>query len=221
MGKITSLTAQQRNDRRVNVFVDGVYRFSVDIFQVADLGIKIGKDYTDKELVALEEEGVFGKLYARTLEYTMLRPHSAKEIRDYLWKKTRDTKFRSKKTGEMKTRKGVSQEIADRVYERLVQKGYIDDEKFTRYWVENRNQRKGTSFRKLEAELRVKGVAPEIIHQNIQNSIRDEKSELQKIITKKASKYDDKQKLIAYLARQGFSYDDIQTALNDDYSEEI
>lgn len=218
MGKITKLTSQQKNDQRVNVFVDGVYKFSLDLFQIAEQGIQVGKEYSEEELVALEEESTFGKLYARALEYTMIRPHSAKEIRGYLWKKTRDMKFRSKKTGEWKTRAGVSQEIADRVYERLVQKGYIDDEKFTRYWVENRNQRKGTSFRRLEAELYAKGVSAEIIHQTIQNSTRDEKSELQKIIAKKASKYEDEQKLIAYLARQGFSYEDIRMALvdNDD-----
>ena len=215
MAKITSLTAQQQNTQRVNVMVDGKYRFSLDVFQISDLGIRVGKEYSEQELVALEEESAFGKLYARALEYTLMRPHSAKEIRDYLWKKTRDTRYRNKKTGEIKTRAGVSQETADRVYERLLQKRYIDDEAFARYWVENRNQRKGTSFRKLESELRAKGVSLDIIHANIQNSTRDEKSELQKIIAKKASKYDDSQKLIAYLARQGFAYDDIQSALSD------
>lgn len=214
MATITSLTAQQQNAQRVNVFVDGKYRFSLDMFQISDLGIRVGKEYSEEELVTLEEESIFGKLYARTLEYTFIRPHSAKEIRDYLWKKTRDTKFRSKKTGEIKTRAGVSQETADRVYDRLVEKKYIDDEAFARYWVENRNQRKGTSFRKLEAELRAKGVSLEIIHANIQNSTRDEKGELQKIIAKRASKYDDPNKLMAYLARQGFSYDDIQSVLS-------
>lgn len=216
MVTITGLTAQQQNAQRVNVFVDEKYRFSLDIFQVSELGIRVGKEYTEDELAALEDESAFGKLYARALEYTMIRPHSGKEIRDYLWKKTRETRFRSKKTGEWKTRAGVSQEIADRVYERLLQKGYIDDEKFARYWVENRNQRKGTSFRKLEAELRAKGVAPEVIQQNIQNSTRDEKSEISKIIAKKAAKYDDEQKLIAYLVRQGFSYDAVRSALSDD-----
>ncbi len=216
MATITSLTSQQQNAQRVNVFVDGRYRFSLDMFQISDLGIRVGKEYSEEELVTLEEESIFGKLYARTLEYTFIRPHSAKEIRDYLWKKTRDTKFRSKKTGEIKTRAGVSQETADRVYDRLVEKKHIDDEAFARYWVENRNQRKGTSLRKLEAELRAKGVAPEIIHQTIQNSTRDEKGELQKIIAKRASKYDDPKKLMAYLACQGFSYDDIQSALSGD-----
>lgn len=213
MGKITSLTAQQQNTGRVNVFVDDAYRFSLDIYQVAELGIRVGKEYSEEELAALEDESAFGKLYARALEYTMLRPHSAKEIRDYLWRKTRDTKFRSRKTGEIKTRQGVSQEVADRVYERLVEKGYISDEKFAQYWVENRNQRKGTSMRKLRAELLSKGVSSESIDEIIQKSTRDEKSELAKIIARKAAKYDDEQKLIAYLARQGFSYDDITEAL--------
>lgn len=214
MGKITSLSAQQRSEQRVNVFVDGVYRFSVDIFQISDLGIRVGKEYTEQELVALEEESVFGKLYGRTLEYTMIRPHSSKEVRDYLWRKTRDTKVRDKKTGELKTRKGVSQAVADRVLDRLTEKGYVDDEKFTKYWVENRSQRKGISLRKLEAELFSKGVSPDLIHETIQNGTRDDKSEIRKIIEKKASKYDE-QKLITYLARQGFSYSDIQAALSD------
>jgi regulatory protein len=215
MGKITKLSVQQANDQRVNVFVDGVYTLSLDLYQVAEFGIRVGKEYTDQELKELEEESVFGKLYARALEYTMIRPHSEREVRDYLWRKTRDTKVRSKKTGELLTRKGVSEEIANRVLERLIEKGYVDDERFARFWVENRNQRKGISHRKLEAELRAKGVLSEIIQEAMQKYPRDEKSELLKIIKKKSKKYDDENKLIAYLARQGFSYDDIKDALTD------
>lgn len=211
--KITAITAQANNQNRVNVMVDGAYRFSLDIFQVSDLGIRVGKDYSEEELKALEDESVFGKLYARALEYTMIRPHSAKEIRDYLWRKTRDTRYRDKKSGELRTREGVSREIADKVYDRLDEKRYIDDEKFAEWWIENRNIQKGTSVRKLQNELRAKGVSSDIINETIQKSTRDEKSEIMKIIAKKASKYDDEQKLIAYLARRGFSYDDITAAL--------
>ena len=213
MGKITKLSAQQANAQRVNVFVDGVYTLSLDLYQVAEYGIRVGKEYSEQELKELEEESVFGKLYARALEYTMIRPHSEREVRDYLWRKTRDTKVRSKKTGELLTRKGVSEKIANRVLERLVGKGYVDDEKFARFWVENRNQRKGISHRKLEAELRAKGVQDDIVQETMQKYPRDEKGELLKIIEKKSKKYDDENKLIAYLARQGFSYDDIKDAL--------
>jgi hypothetical protein len=41
---ITGITAQQKDKNRLNVMVDGKYRFSLDIFQYADLGIKVGKD---------------------------------------------------------------------------------------------------------------------------------------------------------------------------------
>ena len=212
--KITALTAQQSKQNRVNVMVDDVYRFSLDVFQVADLGIRVGKEYSEEELVALEEESLFGKLYGRALEYTMMRPHSAREVRDYLWRKTRTTKVKNRKTGELKDRPGVPQIVADRVFERLQEKGYIDDKKFARYWAENRNQIKGTSKRKLEAELRGKGVDRAIIDAALENTERSDEDELAKIIAKKRTRYPDEQKFMQYLARQGFSYDDIKTALS-------
>lgn len=213
--KITDISLQVRNPDRVNVSVDGKYRFSLDILQVTELGIKIGREYSEEELVELENESQFGKLYARALEYTMMRPHSAKEVRDYLWRKTRTTRVRVPDSNEYRERPGVSQEIADRVYNRLAQKGYLNDENFARYWVENRNTRKGISKRKLIAELRTKGVDSVVIEQALQNSPREEKDDLRNILEKKRYKYDDEQKLIAYLMRQGFPYDAVRDALAD------
>lgn len=208
--KITALKIQVRNKDRVNVFVDGKYRFSLDITQIAELGIKNGADYSEEELAELESESQFGKLYTRALEYALIRPRSQREMRDYLYRKTRDTRT---KTGTIK--KGVSKELTERVFNRLLEKGYLDDEKFARFWVENRNVRKGASKRKLSAELSAKGVDRAIVELVLAESERTDTDELQKIIAKKASRYDDKQKFIAYLARQGFSYDDIQDAIGD------
>jgi regulatory protein len=209
--KITGISAQTKNNNRVNVMVDGAYRFSLDVFQLSDLGVRIGKEYTEDELQELESESQFGKLYARTLEYCLMRPHSAKEVRDYLYRKTRDTRT---KTGGIK--KGVPVEVTERVYQRLVEKGYIDDEKFARFWIENRNMTKGASRRKLVAELRSKGVASSLIERLLESSERSDENELQKIITKKRARYPDDQKFMQYLARQGFSYDDIKQALSND-----
>jgi regulatory protein len=209
--KITGISAQVKNKDRINIMVDGNYRFSLDIFQYADLGIRVGQDYTDEELTALETESQFGKAYTRALEYCLMRPHSGKEMRDYLYRKTRDTRT---KTGEMK--KGLSPDITARVFDRLVEKGYINDEKFATYWIENRNLLKGASRRKLQAELRSKGVEPGIIERLLAESERSDDDEIQKIITKKRARYPDNQKLMQYLARQGFSYDDIKQALTAD-----
>ncbi len=208
---ITAIGVQARNKDRVNVSVDGKYRFSLDMFQVIELGIKVGKSYDEAELNTLEQESQFGKLYGRALEYCLSRPHSSREVKDYLYRKTRPAR---QKNGEFK--KGVSTEITSRVFSRLVEKGYIDDQKFTRFWVENRFVRKGISQRKLVAELMTKGVDNAIIQAELAGSVRSDESELKKIIDKKQSKYPDEQKLIAYLARQGFSYDDIKSALAED-----
>lgn len=214
--KITAITAQQQDKNRVNVLVDGKYRFSLDIYQVADLGVRIGREYSEQELIELETESQFGKLYARALEYTMMRPHSSREIKDYLYRKTRTTRTRNRKTGEIRERPGVDVEVTEKVFERLLEKGYVDDEKFARYWVENRNLRKGASRRKLEAELRSKGIESGIINKYLAETDRDDKSELQKIIVKKRARYPDEQKFMQYLARQGFSYDDIKSALEEE-----
>lgn len=214
--KITAISVQARNPDRVNVSIDGAYRFSLDISQVADLGVKVGRELDDAELANLEGESQFGKLYARALEYSLSRPHSVREVRDYLRRKTLARKYKSRRTGEIKEAPGVSQAVADRVLERLQTKGYVDDENFARWWVENRNVAKGTSRRKLTNELRAKGVSVEIIDDALAASERSDDDELAKIIAKKHSKYPDEQKFLQYLARQGFGYDDIKSALERD-----
>lgn len=206
--KITALKTQVRDKSRINVSVDGKYRLSLDMLQVVELGLRTGLEITEEKLVALEEESQYGKLYTRALEYVLTRPRSQREMRDYLYRKTRDT---PNKMGGMK--KGVSVQLTERVFDRLLEKNYLDDEKFARFWVENRNMRKGSSMRKLQSELSAKGVASEIIASVLEQSDRTDLVELQKIILKKAARYTDEQKLIAYLARQGFRYDDIKEAL--------
>lgn len=211
--KITSISAQVRDKNRVNISVDGKYRFSLDVFQFADLGIKVGKEYSEDELIALEQESKFGKIYGRALEYCLIRPHSAREVRDYLYRKTRPSRD---KNGELKP--GISTEITNKVFDRLVEKKYIDDVKFTKYWVENRSLTKGVSKRKLSAELRAKGINSNIINELLDSSARSDNLEIKKIINKKRSHYPDDQKLMAYLARQGFNYDDIKSALESKYN---
>ncbi len=206
--KITDISIQAKNNDRVNISVDGVYRFSLDVFQLGELGIKRGNEYTEEELEALETESLFGKLYARAVEYTMLRPHSSKELRDYLWKKTLD-----KRGKEGRIKKGYSPALTQRVYKRILAKGYVNDEAFTRFWVQNRHQAKGASRRKLISELRVKGIESNVIETVLADVGRNDQDELAKMMGKKRAKYPEDVKLMQYLVRQGFSYDDVKRAI--------
>lgn len=208
--KITSITPGQRNKNRVNISVDGVYRFSLDVYQLVDLKIRIDQDYSESELVALEQESQFGKAYGRALEYCLMRPHSVREIKDYLYRKTR-----SKLDQTGRTKPGIAPETATRVLNRLIEKGYVDDFKFANHWIENRSMAKGISRCKLTAELKLKGISSGIIDQLLNNTQRSDRDEIQKIIAKKKAHYPDEQKFMRYLASQGFSYDDIKQALGD------
>ena len=219
--KITDLSTQVRNPDRINISVDGKYRFSLTVAQVVDLGLRRGAEYTEEEIAGFEAESTYGKLYARALEYCLMRPHSSKEVRDYLWRKTRTSTYRSRRTGELKERAGVSEAMTARVYARLVDKGYVDDHNFARYWVEHRNMTKGASQRKLTAELRAKGVDQAAIDAALAGSERSEDDELRKVLAKKRARYPDPQKLIQYLMRKGFGYDDIRRVLAEESTDSL
>ena len=66
--KVTSLSSQVRNPDRVNVSIDGKYRFSLDVSQITDLNVRVGRELENDEEAELEIESQFGKLYARALE---------------------------------------------------------------------------------------------------------------------------------------------------------
>lgn len=216
--RVTDIKEAVRDRNRVNIYIDDKFFCSLDISQVVDLHVKIGREYTAEELEELKRASDFGKFYARALEYVLMRPHSTKEIRDYLKRKTLDRKIRVKnrKTGEYSTqlKKGYDASLVPLVLNRLDERGYLNDRRFAELWVENRNVSKGTSTKKLRIELQQKGIDASIIDEVLSESGRDEKAELRKIIARKASKYPDQQKLLQYLLRQGFNYSDISEELS-------
>ena len=193
--KITDISLQSHDKNRVNVSVDGKYDFSLDISQVVDLGIKPGQILSSEKLADLKQESEFGKLYARTLEYALIRPHSAREIGDYLYRKTLTRQYKNRKTGKISDKPGVAKTVTDRVFAKLQERGYIDDRKFASWWVENRCQSKGVSMRKLRSELAAKGVSSAIIEDVIAKSLRNDNDELAKTIAKKRRRYPDEQNL--------------------------
>lgn len=270
MPKVTSLKGAVRDPRRINVFIDGKFSFSLTITELADSKLHQGQTLTESEIAELRNLSGLGKLYQQTLEYCFSRPHSKKEIIDYLerkrlrrdisWKrfeehqlkiqndpeyaarvkeihqhtkeqnqKIRKIDFTENNTYEYrgaqksnlptKPSDRITSEMIESVVSRLESQNYINDRDFARYFVENRHQNKGISTKRLIQELKTKGVSNEIIEQTLIDDdsghlIRDEEIEIEKMIKKQLKKTSDRQKLIAYLARQGFSYDLIKSKLD-------
>ena len=210
--EITDLRQGIKNPNRVNVFVNSRFVFSLDVTQVVDLKLKIGRVLTEEELAECKRASEFGKTYQRALEWVLVRPRSVRELSDYLKRRERKQELEERKrewqeAKEQKTRKKKDKtkyNFDDVIIERLINKGYVDDRKFAEYYVENRFVKKGISQKRLKIELMRKGVTKEIIDEVL--SGRDDEEEARKIIAKKRGKYDD-EKLVAYLCRQGFTYD--------------
>ncbi len=196
--KITMIKPAVKTKGRFNIFVDTKYSFSLDEQQLLDLKIKRGQEISEQELENLKKESDFGKKYARSLELIMRRIRSVKEIHDYAWRK-----------------KWEVEETA-RIIEKLVSKGYVNDEKFAEAWVRSRAALKHISKRKLIVELRQKGIPGDIIEQTLERSEEyNEQQALAELVDKKKARYTDRNKFTAYLLRQGFRYDDVKQVLTE------
>ena len=66
-----------------------------------------------------------------------------------------------KELREKLAKKGVPDELADRLLDRFTEVGLVDDEAFARSWVESRQRSRGLARRALAQELRRKGVDDE------------------------------------------------------------
>ena len=188
--KITGMQQGVRNPERVNVFVNGEFAFSLSVAQVVDLHLKTGMVLTKAQLAEFKVASELGKLYQRALEWVLARPRSERETYDYLSRKVYEKK--------------LDKDCVSGILEKLKKRRYVDDTGFASWYVENRLVKKGISKKRLKLELMKKGVSTEIIEAVLGG--RDDKEEILKMIAKKRGKYTD-EKLVAYLCRQGFSYD--------------
>ncbi len=211
---ITKITSGVRDPNRVNVFLDGSFAFSLDIAQVVELGIKVHQKVTPERLKELRNASEFGKLYQRTLEWLLTRPHSVREVRDYLRRRKhkRTQVNRSREREGKKLLPEIQDSAIELVMQRLIDKKYLDDLKFAKFFVENRYVRKGISQKRLKMELRRKGVNDDNINLALQSVERPEEEEILKVIKKKRSKYDDFH-LVGYLTRQGFDFQKAKDAV--------
>jgi len=193
---ITAITEQQKDKNRVNVFVDGAYAFSLTLDQILSEKVKPGLQLDTQDIARLKELSSDGKLQQRMYEWLGLRPHSQKELRDYLH------------------RKKVAPEQID-IWIKQAQEYHLqDDTSFARWWVEQRrNKNRSESF--IRQELRMKGVDQIIIANVLTDNETKDNDALKQLIAKKRTqtRYADTKKLTDYLLRQGYRYSDIVDAL--------
>lgn len=198
--KITKIESQVKTSGRYSVFVDDKFAFGISEFGLIDSEIRVGKALSKDDLDKYKEEAKTDKLYNMVLGLIARRPRSIWEVKEYL------------------KRKGLPVDGVESIVHGLTYKGFLDDLDFAGRWVENRRLLKPTSKRKLTLELRQKHVSDEIIKtvlaEDGANEVEILKAEIER--KRRQTRYQDNTKLMQYLARQGYRYDDIKQALRTD-----
>lgn len=196
--KITDIKQQVKRLDRYSIYIDSKYLFSLSEVELLDNKLKIGQNLDKQQLNKLLNRAELDKAYMRALDLLSRRPRSEWEIEQYL------------------IRKGYNNNTVQQILNKLSNKGYIDDEKFAESWVRSRRMLKNISHRKLLYELQQKHISKDIINNVLEQDMTDEILVIKKIIQNKRlqSRYQDNNiKLKAYLIRQGFKYNDIDSML--------
>jgi regulatory protein len=191
---ITSIKPQ-RNKRRVNIYLDGIFGFGLDLENFVNLNLKVSQEFTEKEIKQLVKKANYAKTSDKLLRFATLRPRSEKEIR--LW-------FAKHK---------VHESIHEKLLNKLKHLELLDDEKFAKWWVEQRIQFKSKSKREIIQELKYKGISKIVIDETLSSASYEEDKHARDLLSKKAYKWQKldesvtRRKMIEYLSRKGFDWD--------------
>ena len=194
---ITSIKSQKKKER-VNVYLDDKFGFGIDLENFVILGLKVDQEVTEIEIEKIVKKAEFQKTLDKLLRFATLRPRSEGEINNYL------------------RRKKVHESMHSQLFDRLNHLELIDDEKFAKWWVEQRQAFRPKPKRILSNELRVKGINSEIIKKVVGEEEIDEEKMAKDLIEKRAYKWKNfegfelKQKMSQYLAQKGFTWEIVE-----------
>jgi regulatory protein len=200
MPDITSIKVQ-KNGKRVNIYLDGKFGFGLDLENFVKFGLKVEQTLKDEKIEEIVKKAEFQLSLDKLLRFATLRPRSESEVRGWM------------------KRKRVHKSLQKDLFDKLMHLELIDDEKFARWWVEQRLLFKPKAKRILNDELKIKGIKKEIIGEVLENTEIDEVKIAKNLLSKKKYRWEklpsleSKRKMTEYLVRKGFSWEVIKQAI--------
>ena len=161
------------------------------------------RSFEERDQPEAEHERLLKRGKNTAYRYLTIRPRSRKELAD----KLQDKEF--------------SDPMIDAVLEHVTRLGYLDDGKFAAQWAASRIRSRGFGRRRLEQELRIKGISSAIIKDTL-NTLLEEAPEAEtarKEAEKKIrtlTRFEPevrRRRLAGFLERKGFSSEIIRTIL--------
>jgi len=193
MRKITALRTGRGREKRVNIFLDNRFAFSLGAEVAAREGLQVGQELSVGQAEALTRSDHFHRCLDAAYRYLGYRPRSEAEMRGRL------------------QRRGFDADTIETVVARLKEQGMVDDVAFAQFWKENRESFSPRSRRLTRLELRRMGVVNDVAEQVVAD-LDDSESAYQaaqrKIRRWSQSDYQSfRRRLGEYLRRRGFDYE--------------
>ena len=193
MKKITALRTGRSREKRVSVFLDGRFAFSLSAEVAVKADLRAGQELSGEQVEVLTRSDNFHRCLSVALNYLGYRPRSEFELRDRL------------------RRRGFGADYIEAAITKLKEQDLVDDMAFARFWKDSRESFSPRSQRLTRLELRRKGVSEDIINQAV-HDVDDEESAYRAAISKSRrwprSDYQGfRHRLGQYLRRRGFNYE--------------
>ncbi|GAH97587.1 unnamed protein product [marine sediment metagenome] len=192
MKKVTAISAGRRQGKRVNVFLDGKFAFSLEAEVAVKEGLQVGQELSEGDIEALTRSDLFHRCLGAAIHYLGYRPRSEAELRERLH------------------RRGFDGDKVEATLAKLREQGLVNDLAFAQFWKDNRQSFSPRSQWLTRSELRRKGVADDIIDQVV-DAVDDDNSAYRAALSKARglplSDYQSfRRRLGEYLRRRGFGY---------------
>ena len=194
---ISGLKEKVHKPGRYRLEVDGKSVATIDVSLIAELGLKVGREYTDDLDARVQNSAAKLNTIDRALNALSTRARSTKELERWL------------------IGKQLPKEHIPGALERLTEMGLLNDFDFARGFARSRAVNRGQSRRRIEAELSKRGVHRTTISQAIADVFEheeiDERAQVNAAAEKKLkslSKLEPdviRRRLYGFLARQGFN----------------
>ena len=199
MSIITKLTAGKSRRKRVNVFLDGKFTFSLLAEVALKEGLQVGQELSANEIEALTKSDHYHRCLNAAIHYLGYRPRSEAEVRQRL------------------QRHGFDNDCTEKVLAKLKEQDLVDDTAFARFWKENRESFSPRSRWLTRLELQRKGLDGGII-EPVVDEVDDSDSAYRAAVSKtrrlSPSDYQGfRRRLGEHLRRRGFSYEVINNTV--------
>jgi regulatory protein len=193
MSTITALTKGKRHEKRLNLFLDGKFVFSIEEDEAAREKLSVGLELTVERFEVLMESLKQSRCLNAAYRYLSYRPRSEAELKERLH------------------RRGFPQSHIETAVARLKEQGLMHDGDFAKFWAENRTTFSPRSRSLTRSELRKKGVPDDAIKDAIteidetEAAYRAAQGRARRLAALEYPEF--RQRLGDFLRRRGFGYD--------------